>query len=291
MFKIAILGCENSHADTFINFIKESYPDVEVVGVYSDEEDANERIRNNFGIYTAKSYDEFVGKIDGLVVTARHGDNHLKYAFPYIKSGIPMFIDKPITASEEDAITLARECKKNGVRLTGGSCLVHSEEVRELKGYASECEDGKLYGGFVRAPLNNDAKYGGFWFYSQHLVQIMQEIFGYYPKSVMAHHADPAYNFTVSYEGFDVFTSFVKDDYNYYACVSDSRGVKGSSIALPISIFEEEFRQFYLLLGGGEQKQSYRDFISTVYVISAMVRSLESGAPEAVNAPPAEEEI
>ena len=291
MYKIAILGCENSHADTFITFIKESYPDIEVVGVYSDEEDANERIRNNFGIYTASSYDEFVGKIDGLIVTARHGANHLKYAAPYITSGIPMFIDKPITCDENDALTLARECKKSGVRLTGGSCLQYSAELAELKAHLAEGEEGKLYGGFVRAPLDKNDKYGGFWFYSQHLVQIMQELFGYYPVSVQAHIADPAYNFTVSYEGFDVFASFVVNDYNYYAHVSDNRGVKGGAIQLPISIFEEEFRQFYLLLQGKEQKQSYRDFISTVYIISAMTRSLESGKCEAVNAPPAEENI
>ena len=42
MYKVAILGCENSHADSFLNFIikEKKFPDVEVVGVYTDEEEA-----------------------------------------------------------------------------------------------------------------------------------------------------------------------------------------------------------------------------------------------------------
>ena len=82
MFKIAILGCENSHADAFLESIikKGEYPDLEVVGVYSHEADANARMKEKFGVYCAESFDEFVGKVDGIMITARDGDNHYKYA-------------------------------------------------------------------------------------------------------------------------------------------------------------------------------------------------------------------
>ena len=105
MYKIAILGCENSHADTFLDFILKEmrYTDVEVIGVYSEDTEAAKKLNEKYGVYTAQSYDEFVGKADGILITARHGGNHLKYAKPYIKSGIPMFIDKPVTVSEEEA--------------------------------------------------------------------------------------------------------------------------------------------------------------------------------------------
>ena len=64
MYKIAILGCENSHADAFCDYALNSgkISDVEIVGVYSDEEAANERLREKFGVYTAKSYDFYVDK-------------------------------------------------------------------------------------------------------------------------------------------------------------------------------------------------------------------------------------
>ena len=41
MKKIAILGCENSHANNFLKYIKENpeFSEIEVVGVYSDEKE------------------------------------------------------------------------------------------------------------------------------------------------------------------------------------------------------------------------------------------------------------
>ena len=131
MKKIAILGCENSHANTFLGFIRddEKYKDIEVVGVYSHNENASKKLNETFGVPVLSSYDEAVGKVDGLIVTARHGDNHYKYAKPYIESGIPMFIDKPITIDEDEAISFMQECREAGVRVTGGSSC-----VKDLKG-------------------------------------------------------------------------------------------------------------------------------------------------------------
>ncbi len=39
MKRIAILGCENTHANAFIKFMKEKeeFSDIDVVGVYSDD--------------------------------------------------------------------------------------------------------------------------------------------------------------------------------------------------------------------------------------------------------------
>ena len=135
MYKIAILGCENSHANHFLNLIIKDkvFNDIEVLGVYSDDVDAANKLKDEYGVYVAKSYDEFAGKVDGIVITARHGDNHYKYAKPYIKTGIPMFIDKPITVSEEDADKFKEELIKHNVKISGGSSLKHPDFIEELK--------------------------------------------------------------------------------------------------------------------------------------------------------------
>ena len=119
MKKIVILGCENSHADIFLGFIKNdaAFSDVEVSGVYSDDKTAAEKLAEKYGVKVMSAYDEAVGKVDGVIVTARHGNNHYKYAAPYIKTGVPMFIDKPITVNEGEALKLARECKAAGVEV------------------------------------------------------------------------------------------------------------------------------------------------------------------------------
>ena len=47
MKRIAILGCENSHAGAFLKHImgNEEFSDIEVVGVYSDEAAACEKLK------------------------------------------------------------------------------------------------------------------------------------------------------------------------------------------------------------------------------------------------------
>ena len=106
MKKIAILGCENSHADTFLSFIykQKVVDDVEVIGVYSDEEEAARKLNEKFGVAVAGSYDEFVGKVDGIIITARNGKNHLPYAAPYVSSGIPLFSSAAVNSSMDFAI-------------------------------------------------------------------------------------------------------------------------------------------------------------------------------------------
>ena len=97
----------------------------------SDLESA-EKLNKTYGVYVAKSYDEFAGIVDGVMITARHGDNHYKYVKPYIKYGIPMFIDKPITISEQKAVILKKELIENNVKVSGGSVCKYPELVQNL---------------------------------------------------------------------------------------------------------------------------------------------------------------
>ena len=285
MYKIAILGCENSHADAFLDLIinQKKYEDLEVVGVYSDEAEALERMTKNFGVYCAKSYDEFVGKVDGIVITARDGRNHYKYAKPYIKSGIPMFVDKPITSDEVEAAEFMKELKKFGCKVVGGSSCVHAELVRELAAKVASGELGKVYGGYLRAPISMENNYGNFFFYSQHLIQVMLSIFGYYPKAVKTYRNGNVITLTVRYDEYDVNAEFVDGNYTYYAAVSAEKGIEGGAYPVSAALYPIEFGEFYHILKGGEQPQSYRQFIAPVAVLCAIDRAIASGNEEAVN--------
>lgn len=283
MFKVAILGCENSHADSFLQHIIEDkiVTDVEFVGVYSDDRAAAEKLSKEFGVPVADSYDAFVGKVDGIVITARHGDNHYKYAKPYLASGIPMFIDKPITCTEEDAKAFMTELKTNNIRVSGGSVCKFADSVQELKKAIQERTYGDVYGGFLRAPVNMVNEYGNFHFYCQHLVQIMTEIFGNYPKSVQVFQNKITYTCIVRYEDYDVTIAFEDRNALYYASISCENEVVGSKVST--SYFDKEFMEFYNLLQGHDQEQSYEDFFAPVYIHNAIERSINSGKEEKIN--------
>ncbi|MBR5519529.1 MAG: Gfo/Idh/MocA family oxidoreductase [Clostridia bacterium] len=286
MYKIAILGCENSHANTFLRDIltEKRVSDVEVVGVYSEDREAAEKLGAEFGVPVADRPDQFVGEIDGLIITARHGAAHYPLAQPYIASGIPMFIDKPITIDEDEAVTFMRELKDAGVRVCGGSVTGCSEHIRAMQALVALQAQGKVLGGYLRAPVSLENPYGGFHFYCQHLVQAMTTIFGAYPQSVQAFSKENTITCIVRYEAYDVTLVFVEGNYLYYAAVSSENGVVGNSYGFETA-FHEEFMEFYRLLQGGASKD-YREFIAPVFIHNAIERALASGKEEPIRPVP-----
>ena len=289
--KIVILGCENSHASLFLRFIKYNpkYSNVEVLGVYSDEEAPAQRLHERFGVYVMKSYDEFVGQVDGVVNTARDGANRYKYVKPYMEAGVPMFLDKPVCIGEEEALEFMREAKKYGVKVTGGSSLKHDEGVKTIIKKVQENENGKTCGGLVRSSIEFLSQYSGYYFYAQHFVDVATVAFGRYPNSVMTYKPNKEWQkgdtatVVINYDNYAVTATIYEEGGHYFVGRLSEKNFEGYDILIDTPIFLAEWEEFYELLMGGEQKESNEDFISPVFVMEAAMRSFESGKEEKVN--------
>ncbi len=283
MYKVAILGCENSHADSFLQYFleKKAVKDVEILGIYSDEEEAVRKLQDRFGVSAMERYDELTGKLDGLIITARHGDNHYKYAKPYIEDRIPMFIDKPVTISPEDAKNFRRELEENRISISGGSMCKYNDWVQELRQAVEKGTYGRLCGGALRAPISLHSKYGGFYFYSQHLIQVLGTIFGYYPKSVQVFPREDVYTCVFRYPDYDVTGVYVDSSYTYYAGLHCEEKYVGGMYTLD-HCADREVEAFYRILSGSAQEISYEDFFAPVYILNAMDRSVKSGVEEVI---------
>jgi len=282
--KIVILGCENYHARQFLTYIKENekFKDVEVLGVHSLlDKPAEEKLANDFGAKRLNLYTDCVDQVDGVIVTARNGNYHYQFAEKYLKSGITAYIDKPITITEDDAIKLANLAKKNNVKLTGQSSLLFEPAIKELKEIK---EEKGCIGGFVRAPISMDNPHGGFYFYAEHLVDMLLDIFGWYPKSVFAREYEGSISVTFKYEGYDVLGLFSKDSYFYSAGVFTKEGsiLKDIPIVGNEKSFEDHFEEFYDAMNADTFKVDYHKFISPVFVLNAIERSMQSGKEEEI---------
>ncbi len=284
MKKIVLLGCENSHAATFMNIIKNNpkYNDVEVIGCYSHESAPMENLNDKFGVPIMQNYDDAVGQADGVVVVARHGDNHLKYAKPYFGSVKAMFIDKPVTVKEEDSLELVSLAKKHGVKLSGGSCIKYADLVKELKKDREENIDGETLSGVVRCPVSIDNPHGGFFFYAQHLVEAVCEIFGRFPKSVTAVQNQKTVTVTFRYADYDVVGVFTDGVYSYSAIRMAKEKDKFGILDISSKCFADEFDEFYEILSGAEQVMDFKEFISPVFILNAIDRALKSGKEEEI---------
>ena len=284
MKRIVILGCENSHADSFIRFIQtnEEYKDVEILGVYSDERAAAEKLCETFGVPVMESYTDAVGTVDGVIITARHGDNHYKYAKPYIASGVPMFIDKPVTIGEDEAIEFMRALKENGIRISGGSSLKHADEVMRLRAERENETGGKTQSGFVQAPLSIYPEYGGFYFYAQHLVEMICEVFGRFPVAVTAKRKGNQIHVLFHYESYDCVGLYSSECWHYHVARVAVDALTSCPIPDLANCFRREFDEYYKLLCGDAQRLSYEEFASPVFIMNAIDRSLQSGKTEEV---------
>ena len=275
--KIAMLGVENSHADEFGKLIvekPEKYGDIEVVGVYSEDEEATKRlIDKGYDTYAAKTPDEFLGKVDAVIVVARHGDNHYKYAMPYVKAGIPCFIDKPFCANLDNAKELAETAKANGALLCGGSCVKFFDETKHLTRLVKQ---NRVVGGMVATPINIDNPYGGFWFYTQHLVEMMTTIFGRNVKSVIANCPDEKLRrVTVifNYGDFDVCGIYSPSNKFYANVMFENSTLEQGYCDNVLYTFERELDMFVDMVKNGVMHESYDELVYPVKVLDAIHRS------------------
>jgi predicted dehydrogenase len=283
MYKIAILGCENSHATSFLSLIAEGlYPDISVIGIYSDEAEPMEKLRERFGVPVMESYDALVGQVDGIMITARHGDNHYKYAKPYIAKGIPMFIDKPITCREEDALLFMRDAMERNVRLCGGSTMALRPETLELAQIVADQSLGDLAGGSIVCPYYPTSPYGGFYFYAQHLVDIMMAVFGTNIRRVRAQENSKGMMLSFDYDTFIVQGAYIASGTYYNVSIYGKKGFKTQEITFDAKSFCSEMDEMLHLLNGGQMAKSYAEFILPVYVMNAIERSVSNAAWEEI---------
>jgi hypothetical protein len=287
MYKVAILGCDNSHGIGFTKNIIERHPEIEILGIFGDDiPEDTAKLSEKYGLYVMKSPDEFVGKVDGILITSRSGKTHYEYAKPYIKTGIPMFIDKPVCWQEDEAVEFMTELRDNGVRIMGGSSIPLNKTVVELADYAAKYSREDIHGGYFRCPVDLVNRYGNFYFYAAHLTQMIDRVYGNDVKSVVATQNGKVVTVIFRFDKFDVTGQYVDNNYCYYGSVSSKDGVESGRLTFEIPSANIEIDEFARLLEGGKQEVTYTDFIRPVYTMLAIERALKSGREEPVGEPP-----
>ncbi len=278
--RIAFLGTENTHVFAFCRILcgNPEYEDIEIVGAYGPEQEANDQLREaGYISYFAKSPDEFLGKVDAVVVTDRHGDLHYEYAMPYLKEGVHAFIDKPFTVDLAKAEEMFRVAKETGAMMCGGSSLRFIEEIRPLKRFV---EKNKVVCGHVAAPIDMVNEYGGFYFYAQHLVEMLQTVFGPKVRSVLARASKPEDNrvsVIFSYDDFDVVGTYTSS-YTYAARVMGEKECLDVHTVGSISyVFAYEVAELVKMLRTGKRPVDDETMIRPVRILHAIEESFRTG--------------
>lgn len=282
MTKLAILGIDNSHSWHFSRTLapkvgKNYYDDIELIGVYGDYDTEDGIIaraeieKNSSCTNFARHYNDFVEDADAVMITAKHGSLHLKYAEEYIKKGIPVWIDKPITCSSKDVCKMIELAKKYNCPLTGGSCLPRLANMRKLIAEIKTLET-PVVGGHVTAPVNMVNPYGNFWFYTQHLAQMITSVFGNDVRSVYAIESKNGVNAIYHYDDYSV-TAFYGTNYSVSVYINNFEE-KVEAFELPEDYYMPSLVDFYDVIKSGKSDMTYKDLAAPVYIIEATIKSI-----------------
>jgi len=177
--RIGIIGSENSHTATFGHMfnISKKFPGVEVTHVWG-ETDEFARIAAKAGKIPniVKDPKEMLGKIDALIVDHRHAKFHLEAATPFVKAGIPCFIDKPFCYRVEEGKKFLEMARKIGTPITSYSSIGQSYSTYDIK---QQLETMGEINQVVRyGPVELNSEWGGVFFYGVHILQPLTVMFG-----------------------------------------------------------------------------------------------------------------
>jgi len=177
--RIGIIGAENSHTIGFGKMfnVEKKFPGVEVKYVWgeTDEFASNAAAKGSIP-NIVKDHKEMLGKIDALIVDHRHAKYHLEAAIPFIKEGIPTFIDKPFCYRAAEGKAFLELARKHGAPVTSYSSIAHSNSTFDIKEQIESM--GKINQVVRYGPVDIDSKYGGIFFYGVHLLQPLMVMFG-----------------------------------------------------------------------------------------------------------------
>ena len=284
MFRIGILGSENSHAMAFSKMFNGidtrfagEFDDITVVGTFGTDDASNKALIEQAGVkFIADKPEDLLGHVDAVMVTARDGKYHAAYARPFLEAGLPAFIDKPFTSDPAEAIALAKLAKDKNIPICGGSSLKVCMETERLAAYAAK-NRADILTGSVYAPVNMVNEYGNFWFYADHLTEISLAVFGWDPKWVQAvGRDDKGVTALVGYENYTISNHFCEGMYQYGGTVVTKGGIHTQMISLD-DAYANECRVYARMLRTGKMHGTYEQLIQPVYYMEALFRSMQTG--------------
>lgn len=145
MKKIAVIGMGNISTRHRKN-VKQLFPDAEIIAVSSS---------GNFPKLPISDADKVLLNIEDAIaakpdmaIVASPATMHATHAIKLIKSGVPVLVEKPLTASVADAHSILEAARQHSVAVSVGYCLRYMPVIKELKNIIHTGSMGKIYNVF-----------------------------------------------------------------------------------------------------------------------------------------------
>lgn len=236
MVDIGLLGLDTSHADAFARIVAED-DDASVTAVWDGGDVRSDEYARQFAArFEASLYDEPVrmrDDVDGVMILTVDWDTHAPLAEPFLDTGVPTLIDKPLGGRLADLEALARAA--DGTPIFGGSAVPYHPDLADL---IAARPDGSLYCVGCNHPF----------YYGAHIVDVLRSVTGTEWHSV-APAEDP---------GATVDVVFADDSFATVRLDGPNRGAGGDRYVL---LSTDQARSVELTFDGGELDRVYEAYV------------------------------
>ncbi|RLG06290.1 MAG: gfo/Idh/MocA family oxidoreductase [Thaumarchaeota archaeon] len=213
MIRIGMVGFDTSHVVEFTKRINHFDVDekfwvegARIVAGYpgkptpaASQEIINERtkILKGYGVEIVDKPEDLIGRVDAVMIEYNEGAKHLEASRPFMEAGLPVFIDKPLACSIQDAKKIIELAKDNGVPVFSSSSLRYALEIQNLKkSDVGRILSASTYGPGIIVQFNP-----GLFFYVIHAIEMLYALMGKGCKRVRCY----------SSEGWDVIVGEWED--------------------------------------------------------------------------------
>ena len=281
--RIGIIGAENSHTIGYGKMfnIDKKFPGLEVKYVWGETEALAKTAMEKGGIPSmVKDPGEMMGKIDALIVDHRHAKYHLEAATPFVKAGIPTFIDKPFCYRVEEGKKFFAMAQKAGAPVTSYSGLAHSADTLDIKEQINKLGDINHVVSY--GPVDINSQWGGVFFYGVHLVEPLMYIFGEDIVKARVTRNDKNAVANLSFANGMLATLVFSKAYKFEMYAETKDGITPLKSRLQEQDPGKAYIDMVEMFRTGKEPRSHQSILKGVAVLEALERSVLSQAWENV---------
>ena len=194
--RVGMIGLDTSHSTAFTQLLNDSAaaPDLagfRVVAAYPYGSRTIQSSASRIPGYTAEvekrgvrivgSIPELLAQVDVVLLETNDGRLHLEQALEVIRAGKPLFIDKPIAASLEDAVAIFDAARHYGVPVFSSSSLRYAAGAQRARSGAI----GRVLGADAFSPATLEPTHPDLYWYGVHGVELLFTAMGTGVESVL----------------------------------------------------------------------------------------------------------
>jgi len=245
--------------------------DARITHIWDVKKDNAEEVARICGIENVvDKKEDMIGKVDGIIIPDDTTLKHQKRAEPFLKAGLPTFIDKPLSPDVKEAEEIVESAKKYKTPMMSCSALRYAKETKEIR-------EGKVDPGDILT--GSTICRGDLVFYGIHAFELLYSIVGRGIKSIRNIGSKGKDIVIVQYKDGRKFILIVYEDIHYLFQMNlyGTKGYKQVIVEDSDYFYSEMLRHFLTMVETKKEPFPPEETLEIIKVLVLGKKSREEG--------------